>query len=365
MCFFVASLNAASAAVLNLFRLSETTPKFFGPTHSVMRTLSQDSNIEFMMTSTLEHPHATLRFSAISPDAAHPVIPSLEWLSETTPKIYWATRSIVWTPTPDYITYHNSAYVLSKMSDTSASPCACIGTLLAPRWTRVHCGAHDIFLCSHPLHSMQLLILTHSLIHHLHPYKSESAFPTRLGIPLLYVLPVSHGLCFYLCHLLFLLETVSRNPTLCPPAPSGPPLYSASFRLHSDLRSISHLLTPFGPPLLSAPDSVQTSTPIHVMSDVRIQTAMSSFLDTGCPHRLSSGVTDPSGPLFFPLCTKCLCPVPRLFLTKFILSPLPSMFTCISMRCQSISLPPPSRPLRSLLLLPNLVPMSFSVAGPH
>jgi hypothetical protein len=33
--------------------------------------------------------------------------------------------------------------------------------------------------------------------------------------------------------------------------------------------------------------------------------------------------------------------------------------------CQAISLPPPSRSLRSPLLLPNLVPMSFSVTGPH
>jgi hypothetical protein len=248
--FFVASLNAASAAVLNLFQLSETTLKFFRPTHSVARTPSQDSNIEFMMTSTLEHPHVTPCFSAISPDAAHPVIPSLERLSETTPKIYWATRSIVWTPTPDYITYHNSTDVLSKTSDTPTSPCASTRTLLAPHWTHVHRGARDVFLCGHPLHSMLLLFLTHSLIPRLHPYKSESIFPTRLGIPLLSALPVSHGLCFHLCHLLFSLETVSINPTLCPAAPSGPPLYSASFQLHSDLRSYPHL-TLFRPPLLS------------------------------------------------------------------------------------------------------------------
>jgi hypothetical protein len=94
MCFFIAPLDAASAAVLNLFWLSETTPKFFRPTHSIVWTLSQDSNIEFMMTSTVECPHATPRFSAISPDSAHVVIPSLKWLSKTTPKIYWATRSI-------------------------------------------------------------------------------------------------------------------------------------------------------------------------------------------------------------------------------------------------------------------------------
>jgi hypothetical protein len=61
-----------------------------------------------------------MHFSAISPDAAHVVIPSPEWLSETTPKIYWATCSITWTPTPDYMTYHDSADVLSKMSNTSA-----------------------------------------------------------------------------------------------------------------------------------------------------------------------------------------------------------------------------------------------------
>jgi hypothetical protein len=244
-------LIAVSAAVLNLFRLSETTPKFFGPTHSVVQTPSQDSGIEFMMTSTLEHPHATPCFSAISPDAAHAVILSLERLSETTPKIYWATRSIVWTPTLDYIAYHNSPDVLSKTSDTSVSPCASTRTPPAPHWTHVHCGAHDVFLCGHPLHSMLLLFLTHSLIPCLHPYKSESVFPTQLEIPLLSVLPVSHGLCFHLCHLLFSLETVSRNPTLCPAAPSGPPLYSASFRLHLDLHSYPHLPTLFRPPLLS------------------------------------------------------------------------------------------------------------------
>jgi hypothetical protein len=129
-CFFVAPLDAASAAVLNLFRLSKTTLKFFRPTHSVVWTPSQDSNIEFIMTSTIECPHATLHFSAISPDSAHVVILSLEQLSKTTPKIYWATHSIAWTPTPDYITYHNSTNDLSKTSNTSTPPCGSTRTPL-------------------------------------------------------------------------------------------------------------------------------------------------------------------------------------------------------------------------------------------
>jgi hypothetical protein len=149
-------------------------------------------------------------------------------LSETTPKIYWATCSIAWTPTPDYITYHDSANVLSKTSNTSASPCASTRTPPALHWTHVRHSAHNVFLCGRPLHSMLFFFFIYSLIPHLHPYKSESVFPTRLRIPLLSALPVSHGLCFYLCHLLFSLDPCLEIQ-LCVLQP------------HPDLRSILHL----------------------------------------------------------------------------------------------------------------------------
>jgi hypothetical protein len=79
------------------------------------------------------------------------------------------------------------------------------------------------------------------------------------------------------------------------------------------------------------------------------------------PHHLSSGVADPSGLLFPSTLNACaLCHACFSLSSSF-----PSTFTCISMQCQSVSLPPPLQPLWSPLLLLNLIPMSFSVAGPH
>jgi hypothetical protein len=129
---------------------------------------------------------------------------------------------------------------------------------------------------------------------------------------------------------------------------------------HPDLRTSALFCifpTSFGPPLLSAPsDSVQTPTPIRVMSDVWIQTATSSFLDTGCPHCLSSGVADPSGPLF-PLRTKCLCPCATL--VCHCVHPFPSSLH-IHLHRHAMSIHQPSTPIAA----PSVTTPS-SKSGPH
>ena len=54
----------------------------------------------------------------ISPlDAACDAVLGLNWLTETNPKINWATRSIAWTPIPDYKTALLRAVLTSDALD--------------------------------------------------------------------------------------------------------------------------------------------------------------------------------------------------------------------------------------------------------
>jgi hypothetical protein len=92
------------------------------------------------------------------------------------------------------------------------------------------------------------------------------------------------------------------------------------------------------------------------MSDVQIQTAMSSFLDMGCPHRLSSGVADPSGPLFSPLHQM---PVPCATLVSHRVHPFPSSLH-IHLYRHAMSIHQPSTPI----VAPSVTAPS-SKSGPH
>ena len=70
--------------------------------NGTLQSKSITDNVELTLSST----DGVLRMSThflVSPlDAACDAVLGLNWLTETNPKINWATRSVVWTPIPDY-----------------------------------------------------------------------------------------------------------------------------------------------------------------------------------------------------------------------------------------------------------------------
>ena len=57
-----------------------------------------------MLSSTDGVPCVSTCFLVSPLDAACDAVLGLNWLTETNPKINWATRSVMWTPIPDYKT---------------------------------------------------------------------------------------------------------------------------------------------------------------------------------------------------------------------------------------------------------------------
>jgi hypothetical protein len=67
-----------------------------------LRVKSITNFVELTLSSTDGVPRVSMRFLVTPLDAACDTILGLNWLTETNPKINWATRSIAWTPIADY-----------------------------------------------------------------------------------------------------------------------------------------------------------------------------------------------------------------------------------------------------------------------
>jgi hypothetical protein len=73
--------------------------------------------VELTLSSTHRVPCVSTHFLVTPLDAACDAVLGLNWLTETNPKINWATRSIVWTPIPDYKTVWLHAILTSEPVD--------------------------------------------------------------------------------------------------------------------------------------------------------------------------------------------------------------------------------------------------------
>ena len=69
---------------------------------SALQSKSITDNVELTLASTDGVPRVSTHFLVSPLDAACDAVLGLNWLTETNPKINWATRSVAWTPIPDY-----------------------------------------------------------------------------------------------------------------------------------------------------------------------------------------------------------------------------------------------------------------------
>jgi hypothetical protein len=69
-----------------------------------LRVKSITNFVELMLSSANRVPRVSTRFLVTPLDVACDAVLGLNWLTETNPKINWATRSVAWTPIVDYKT---------------------------------------------------------------------------------------------------------------------------------------------------------------------------------------------------------------------------------------------------------------------
>ena len=72
--------------------------------NGTLQSKSITDDVELTLSSTDGVPRVSTRFLISPLDAACDAVLGLNWLTETNPKINWATRSVAWTPIPDYKT---------------------------------------------------------------------------------------------------------------------------------------------------------------------------------------------------------------------------------------------------------------------
>ena len=85
--------------------------------NGTLQSKSITDDVELTLSSTDGVPRVSTCFLISPLDAACDAVLGLNWLTETNPKINWATRSVTWTPIPDYKTALLQAVLTSDALD--------------------------------------------------------------------------------------------------------------------------------------------------------------------------------------------------------------------------------------------------------
>ena len=89
--------------------------------NGTLQSKSITNNVELTLSSTNRVPRVSTCFLISPLDTACDAVLGLNWLTKTNPKINWATRSIAWTPVPDYKTVLLRAVLTSDAWMTPSS----------------------------------------------------------------------------------------------------------------------------------------------------------------------------------------------------------------------------------------------------